>query len=100
MEEKERRFPIQNDGTVPWSEAEKAYETYARFFGTDQSLERLAQRGGFGIAEFCWLYVGKNPIGQQEENTHRIILVVVRQLKDAWVPPQPRADWRRSDGLS
>jgi hypothetical protein len=49
----EKMFPIQADHTgpatsVPWWIAEVAYQDYARRFGRDQSLERLAERGGFG----------------------------------------------------
>jgi len=56
----ERRFPllvIQRDidsgipRTIPWALAERAYADYSRRYGTDQSLERLAQRGGFGPKE-------------------------------------------------
>lgn len=68
----DRRFPIQasriehRDGriesipatSVPWSEAEIAYETYAQLFGTQQSLERLAERGGFGRGEFTIFRAG------------------------------------------
>ena len=58
-------FPIQSesyrheDGRVketgrlliPWSVAETAYEEYSRRYGKGQSLERLAERGGFGRDE-------------------------------------------------
>src|SRR5688572_23577436 len=40
---------------IPWSVAEIAYRYYSHKYGTDQSLERLAERGGFGrdeLAEF------------------------------------------------
>ena len=41
---------------IPWSVAEKAYCAYARLYGTQQSLERLAERGGFGGGEMDELY--------------------------------------------
>ena len=52
----ERKFPIQGEwggigvgeippSTVPWSEAEIAYQTHSTLYGTEQSLERLAERG-------------------------------------------------------
>ena len=61
----ERRFPIQghteeNENgslrrvlpmTVPWIVGEIAYNEYARRYGTQQSLERLAERAGFGQGE-------------------------------------------------
>ena len=57
-----RPFPIQGNWaskreeheepcTVPWWLAEIAYEYYSEKCGTIQSLERLAERGGFGRAE-------------------------------------------------
>jgi len=48
--------------TVPWSEAEIAYRTYSKLFGTSQSLERLAERGGFDIWEYAELRFGLNPL--------------------------------------
>lgn len=75
--EKEQWFPIQGDhgseqdaegkitrnwerpaGRVPWAVAARAYEVYAKKYGRDQSLERLAARGGFGWAELTWLLEG------------------------------------------
>lgn len=35
-------------GSVPWEVAEKAYAKYSALYGTSQSLERLAERAGFG----------------------------------------------------
>lgn len=46
-----RQFPVQQYGLIPWHVAERAYEVYARKFGRQQSLERLAERGGFGVEE-------------------------------------------------
>ena len=74
----ERRFPIQGEtrhredrtlehvppSSVPWSEAEHAYTTYSMIYGTMQSLERLAERGGFGIEEFRVWRSGKDFNGQ------------------------------------
>ena len=40
-------FPTQ----VPWSVAEKAWSTYQAQYGTGQSLERMAERGGFSPGE-------------------------------------------------
>ena len=38
---------------IPWRLAEIVYEGYSRRYGTDQSLERIAERGGFGILEIA-----------------------------------------------
>lgn len=63
----ERLFPIQRETIggvtrpachVPWSVAEKAYKAYVAQFGSDQSLERIAERGGFGHSELAWLLAG------------------------------------------
>jgi hypothetical protein len=70
-----RRFPIQGEArcvpegtnrpmrqlpplTVPWSVAEAAYAVYSKLYGTSQSLERLAERGGFGRDEILLLLDG------------------------------------------
>lgn len=37
--------------TIPEGIARLAYEEYAHRFGTDQSFERLHERGGFGTVE-------------------------------------------------
>lgn len=67
-----KRFPLQarlmHHGhrdppiTIPWSHAQEAYAYYASQYGTQQSLERLAERGGFGADEVVALLVGR--IGQ------------------------------------
>jgi hypothetical protein len=58
----DKKFPIQaSDGVrgikIPWELAEEAYEEYSKRYGTSQSLERLAERGGFGVEEIVWLLV-------------------------------------------
>lgn len=61
-----RPFPIQHEldnsrwgwqvaCTIPWWLAEEAYKSYVRQFGNSQSLERLAERGGFGREELLTL---------------------------------------------
>jgi len=42
--------------SVPWCMAEKAYATYVRKLGNIQTLERIAERGGFSWLEFVLLY--------------------------------------------
>ena len=46
-----RLFPMQDGPRIPWWLAEHIYEVYSNLNGTDQSLEKLAKRGGFGWAE-------------------------------------------------
>ena len=60
-------FPIQNSGfaardsrpgpaRVPWAVGEKAYDAYARIYGKSQSMERMAERGGFSLGEMDEFY--------------------------------------------
>ena len=41
--------------TIPWWLAEEAYEYYVEYAGDSQSLEKLAERGGFGREEILCL---------------------------------------------
>lgn len=54
----EKTFPIQFESgaapfptSIPWHIAELAYSVYGAKHGTSQSLERLAERGGFAPSE-------------------------------------------------
>jgi len=46
-----KKFPMQDGPDIGWDVAEEIYVRYSELFGTSQSLERLAERGGFGWAE-------------------------------------------------
>ena len=47
-----RTFPMMNGPQIPWSLAEKIYlAVYVVLFGGDQSLSRIAERGGFSWSE-------------------------------------------------
>lgn len=52
-----RPFPVIKErgaiapSDIPWTIAEKAYANYASRFGTQQSIERIAERGGFSAWE-------------------------------------------------
>jgi hypothetical protein len=55
-------FPIQLPGlpaTVPRKIAERAYLVYSFLYGTEQSLDRLGERGGFGMGEILDLLAGE-----------------------------------------
>ena len=43
---------------IPWSTAEKAYSVYAGRYGRGQSIERIAERGGFYAEELDDLFPG------------------------------------------
>ena len=55
-------FPIQDAAPVRWELAERAYHEYVKHGGRGQSLERLSQRGGFGLQEFACFYQGHMPM--------------------------------------
>lgn len=65
----EKYFPIQAEyssvklpaSQIPWWLAEVAYKHYAQLFGSQQSLERLAERGGFGREELLRLLRKEHP---------------------------------------
>ncbi len=59
--DKLKPFPIQQGGAIPWWLAEVAYAYYAKLYTTEQSLERLAERGGFGMFELLALLRRQNP---------------------------------------
>ena len=61
-------FPLQHTHSphgesfrVPWRIARKAWDVYAALGHGSQSCERLAERGGFSIAELIYLLAGENP---------------------------------------
>lgn len=43
--------PNMPEGTISWEEYLEVYARYAALYGTSQSAERLAERGGFGYYE-------------------------------------------------
>lgn len=49
----ERLFPVQKQPpqAIAWWVAEMAYKDYVKRFGDAQTLERIAERGGFGQME-------------------------------------------------
>lgn len=66
----EKTFPIQAEiqgksswpaTKIPWWLAEIAYKHYVELFGGNQSLERLAERGGFGREELLKLLRKERP---------------------------------------
>lgn len=47
-----KMFPMmQSKIYITWEIAEKIYDRYKKLYGDSQSLERIAERGGFGWAE-------------------------------------------------
>jgi hypothetical protein len=60
------RAPVQGDrghplaGTISWVEHLEAFLEYARRYGRSQSVERIAERGGFSYGELL-LFLGHAP---------------------------------------
>lgn len=52
----ERMMPMHDGPPIPWPLAETVYQAYSHLFGTSQSLERIAERGGFGWAEVAEIF--------------------------------------------
>lgn len=44
-------FPMLNGPSINWATAGKIYKIYSALYGTQQSLEKLGSRGGFGWNE-------------------------------------------------
>lgn len=66
MSKNNGRFPVLHDPRngpdehtwIPWSVAEQAYVGYMKRYGSRQTLERIAERGGFGVRELDLLVPG------------------------------------------
>ena len=60
--------------SVPWSMAEQAYQTYTRLIGKVQTLERIAERGGFEWFEFVMLYCDQGVVWTEAKYIDRELL--------------------------
>ena len=76
--------------TIPWAMAEKAFETYNKALPGVQTLERIAERGGFEWFEFVSLYsgdvnawsFGENESREQiRHRTQRVVADLLEELK-------------------
>lgn len=66
--------------------AERAYVEYLKHGGSGQSLERLAERGGFGLQEFACLFAGHYPgehprCIQDADAHHRYVWTLAAEIK-------------------
>ena len=76
-----KTFPLQKDKDLPWVIAEEAYKEYKKRYGSQQSLERLAERGGFGQAEIAILLFQR--IQRIEQTFERTLKTVLKPLPDS-----------------
>lgn len=108
----EARFPIMTSQdakphpmSVPWSIAELAYSVYAERYGASQSLERLAERGGFGACEMDMFL----PDWRERCSEIQALAAEVKRLTDAMefigvtfegddlkIQPSRKAKWARA----
>lgn len=84
LERDQRPFPMQGDrgspaGTIPWWLAEIAHASYSAMYGRGQSLERLAERHGFGWQELGALLDGIPGGGARAPSKNAIAA-----LREAW----------------
>ncbi len=56
MNVRPHRFPMRDGPSIDWATAQEIYAEYVYLYGTDQTLERLAERGGFGWAEVAEIH--------------------------------------------
>lgn len=57
-------------GSISWEEHEEAWRDYATRFGSGQSAERIAERGGFGFCELTD-HLGREPKTWRSEWSRR-----------------------------
>lgn len=64
------KFETERNRSIPLSISARAYEVYAHLYGKDQSLQRLNERGGFGVGElFAFLYARSFPQSEWQMRT-------------------------------
>lgn len=79
-----RMFPLQSSRggygppSIPWEIADKAFMRYSARYGKDQSLERIAERGGFGWCEMDLFY----PAWREEIDQSRTIIDGLRSITE------------------
>lgn len=84
----EKQFPIQEVGLIPWSVAERAHVRYSKLYGREQSLERLAERGGFALDELGYLLRGYQREQRDATDTLHTCEYAVREILKAIHDPR------------
>lgn len=86
-----KMFPLQTERgsptgprQIPWSIAELAYGEYSKRYGSSQSLERLAERGGFGWGEMDEYYPNwRKDVSEIEQLKRQLSVAQAQNL--AWI---------------
>ena len=55
IEKLSRRFPMLDGPDIDWVTAEKIHVMYKALYANGQTLEKLAERGGFGWREVSYM---------------------------------------------
>ena len=92
-----KMFPIQSSGygkkhSIPWHLAEKAYETYKRIGYGSQTLEKLAERGGFGWTEWACYFLGHEPTTKHAEEGVCVGRAIAESIQSAQSQLQQRIE--------
>ena len=79
--EQAKTFPItRTTMRIPWALAEEAYVEYAKRYGSGQTLERIAERGGWYVEEMDMLRPG-----WRELDRELVVLKAERDEARQWV---------------
>jgi hypothetical protein len=81
-------FPIQRGEPVTWEQAEWGYRCYAALYGTSQTLERLAERHGFGDLEMLSCVMEVIRSANSRPASIRTMRINVRDLPKGERPPE------------
>lgn len=81
----QRRAPVQkyHAKTIPWKVHGLAWEAYAKKYGTQQSPERMAERGGFGIYEMDMFLPGWREMAEAIDSEQAAVDTLRAQLEAA-----------------
>ncbi len=55
IEKLSRRFPMLDGPDIDWATAEKIYVLYSALYDNEQTLEKIAERGGFAWREVSYM---------------------------------------------
>ena len=75
-------FPIQDGDDVAWEQGEKAHDVYNKIHYNGQTVQRIAERGGFSWAEYqTLLALRKCPMREWTDENFRELLVIYNKAR-------------------